>query len=95
MSLLTIYTLFAIDIDKGFFDIFSTAMMLLELIWIEDLMDSNSNIQVAVSFTRVSKASRFAKIGARSTKIIKLFRLIKLIRFFKSSNDKGTSNTLN
>ena len=123
MSILTIYSIFAIDIDKGFFnhdasvifssvhvfsmlifateifvasivekdyrfqfyfwiDIFSTLMMVLELIWIEDLMNSTDNIQVAVSFARVSKASRFSKIGARSTKIMKLIRLIKLMKLF-------------
>ena len=127
MSILTIYTIFAIDIDKGFFsqdasiyfstvhlismgiftaeiicltqtdpeylfhfyfwiDIFSTLTMILEVIWIEDLMNSVENIQVAISFARVSKASRFSKIGARSTKIMKLIRLIKLIKFIRKDN---------
>ena len=64
-------------------DIFSTLTMLLEIIWIEDVMNSVENIQVAISFARVSKASRFSKIGARSTKIMKLIRLIKLIKFIR------------
>ena len=128
MSILTIYTIFAIDIDKGFFgksasvyfsgvhlismgiftaeiiimsrtdpdypfhfyfwiDVFSTLTMILEVIWIEDLMNSVENIQVAISFARVSKASRFSKIGARSTKIMKLIRLIKLIKFIRKDEN--------
>lgn len=130
MSVLTIYTIFAIDIDKGFFnhdasiffstvhvismfifvfeiivtcivekdyflqfyfwiDIFSTLMMTLQLIWIQDLMNSTDNIQVAISFARVSKASRFSKIGARSTKIMKLIRLIKLMKLFRNKQTEA------
>lgn len=124
MSILTIYTIFAIDIDKGFFnvyastyfsavhsiaiflflleitilsitkkeyfnkfyfwvDCFSTLTMFLELIWIENLMSGASNVTVALSFAKVTKASRLSKIGARSSKIMKLIRLVKLIKLFK------------
>ena len=64
-------------------DVFSTVAMILELIWVENLMNSGDNIKVAISLARVSKASRFSKIGARSTKIMKLIRLIKLLKFVR------------
>ncbi len=123
MSVLTIYTIFAIDVDKAFFnaeastyfsivhsaaillflveiivlgltkdgyflkfyfwiDCFSTLTMLLELLWIENLMSGSSNVTVAISFAKVTKASRLSKIGARSSKIMKLIRLVKLIKLF-------------
>jgi hypothetical protein len=125
MSIITIYTIFAIDIDKSFFnvqasfyfstihciaivlfvleiillsytkeeyggkfyfwiDCFSTLTMFLELIWIENLLSSSSDVTVAISFAKVTKASRLSKIGARSSKIMKLIRLVKLMKLFNS-----------
>ena len=129
MSIITIYTIFAIDIDKAFFnvqastyfstvhcvaivlfvmeilllsitkegysfkfyfwiDCFSTLTMLLELIWIENLMSTSSDVTVALSFAKVTKASRLSKIGARSSKIMKLIRLVKLIKLFNKEEEK-------
>ena len=69
-------------------DVFSTLTMFLEIIWIEDLMNSVDNIEVAISFARVTKASRLSKIGARSSKIMKLIRLVRLMKFFKKEEEK-------
>ena len=121
MSIITIYTIFAIDVDKAFFnvqastyfssvhsaaivlfvleililsftkegypfkfyfwiDCFSTLTMFLELIWIENLMNTSTDVTVALSFAKVTKASRLSKIGARSSKIMKLIRLVKLMK---------------
>ena len=62
--------------------------MVLELIWIENLMSASSDVTVALSFAKVTKASRLSKIGARSSKIMKLIRLVKLIKLFKKEEDK-------
>jgi hypothetical protein len=124
MAMITIYTIFAIDIDKAFFnvqaslyfssvhcfaillfvmeilvlgyirddylfkfyfwiDCFSTLTMLLEIIWVENIMSTNSDVTVAISIAKVTKASRLSKIGARSSKIIKLIRLVRLMKLFE------------
>jgi hypothetical protein len=65
----------------------STLTMFLELIWIEDLMSSSSDVSVAISFAKVTKASRLSKIGAKSFKIMKLVRLIRLMKFFQKKEE--------
>jgi hypothetical protein len=63
--------------------------MLLEIIWIENLMSTNSDVTVAISIAKVTKASRLSKIGARSSKIIKLIRLVRLMKLFDKEEDKN------
>jgi hypothetical protein len=70
-------------------DCFSTLTMLLEIIWIENLMSTNSDVTVAISIAKVTKASRLSKIGARSSKIIKLIRLVRLMKLFDKEEDKN------
>ena len=74
-------------------DMMSTLTMFLELIWIEELFSSGSGVGLALSFAKVTKASRLSKIGAKSFKIMKLVRLIRLMKIFENKEDRKSKLT--
>ena len=68
-------------------DIFSTSTMILDLIWIEQLMSGgNGGIQTAATVAKVARASRASKIGAQATKLIRIIRLVRFLKLYKTAS---------
>lgn len=68
-------------------DMVSTATMILDLIWIKQLMSGNGGaVQSAASVAKVARASRASKIGAKATKLIRIIRLIRFLKLYKTAS---------
>lgn len=68
-------------------DFISTASMLLDLIWINALIDGNG-IESASKVVKLAKVSRVSKIGAKSTRLIRIIRLIRILRLYKTARNQ-------
>lgn len=68
-------------------DIISTLTMVLDLIWIDQLMSGNNGaVQSAASVAKIARASRASKIGAQATKLIRIIRLIRFLKLYKTAS---------
>lgn len=66
-------------------DLVSTLTMILDLVWINDLMNGG-DFQNATNVVKIARASRASKIGAKSTKLIRILRLIRVLRLYKTAS---------
>jgi hypothetical protein len=66
-------------------DMISTLTMVLDLIWITELMNGGSTVKSTASLGKVARASRATKVGARATKLIRIIRLIRFLKLYKTA----------
>ena len=62
--------------------------MVLDLIWITELLTGGSGVQTAASVAKVARASRASKIGAKATKLIRIIRLIRFLKLYKTASNQ-------
>lgn len=67
-------------------DLISTLTMVLDLVWISQLLTGGNGVQSAASIAKVARASRASKIGARATKLIRIIRLIRFLKLYKNAS---------
>lgn len=70
-------------------DIISTATMILDLMWINEFINTGgSGVDAATNIAKIARASRASKIGAKSTKLIRIIRLIRILRLYKTASHR-------
>ncbi len=74
-------------------DMISTLTMVLDLMWITELISGGSGVQSTASVAKVARASRASKIGAKATKLIRIIRLIRILKLYKTAAKKLEKET--
>jgi hypothetical protein len=76
-------------------DIVSTLTMVLDLTWVDALLNGGGGIQTAASVAKVARASRASKIGAKATKLIRIIRLIRFLKLYKTASNQLSKDSKN